>query len=91
MSKRSTSGLSPIRTVMVLAALGAITAAWVISRPEVLGPTDGRDLPAEDTARVRVGEAAPDFRLPSFEGEPIALSDFRGDKEVVLVFYRGHW
>jgi len=91
MVKRSISGLSPIRTLIVLAVLGVTAAAWVISRPDVMGPTDGRDLPGEDTARVRVGDLAPDFRLPSFDGDVVALSDFRGDKDVVLIFYRGHW
>ncbi len=91
MSKQSMYGLSPIRTLLVLAVMGVLAGAWVLSRPDVLGPVAGRDLPAEDTARVRLGEIAPDFRLPSFNGDIVALSDFRGDKEVVLVFYRGHW
>ena len=91
MAKRSISGLSPIRTLIVLAVLGAVAATWALSRPEVMGPTDGRDLPGEDTARVRIGDPAPDFRLPSFDGDVVALSDFQGDKDVILVFYRGHW
>ncbi len=34
----------------------------------------------------QAGDPAPDFRLPSQDGSPIALSDFRG-KWVVLYFY----
>lgn len=56
-----------------------------------LGPVDGRDLPPVDTGRVAVGDTAPDFALESYEGPVVALSDFRGAREVVLVFYRGHW
>jgi len=79
-----------MRALVALTAAGAI-AAWIVARPEALGPTDGRELPGEDTARVRVGDPAPDFRLRSFEGDVVALSDYRGNKDVVLVFYRGHW
>jgi peroxiredoxin Q/BCP len=35
---------------------------------------------------VRTGETAPDFTLPSNQGE-LRLSDFRGKKSVVLFFY----
>lgn len=35
------------------------------------------------------GEVAPDFTLDSAQGVPVALSDYRGQSSVVLVFYRG--
>jgi hypothetical protein len=57
----------------------------------VLGPADGRDLPAIDLDRVQEGMAAPDFTLTSLAGPAVTLSSFRGAKSVVLVFYRGHW
>jgi len=56
-----------------------------------LGPKEGHKLPAEDLNRVKVGAAAPDFTLEDIDGKRISLSDFRGKKNVVLVFYRGHW
>ena len=56
-----------------------------------LGPADGRDLPGQDTGRVAVGDAAPDFSLLAYSGDVITLSDFRGQKNVILAFYRGHW
>ena len=34
---------------------------------------------------------APDFQLPSASGETLSLASFAGDKNVVLVFYRGFW
>jgi hypothetical protein len=40
---------------------------------------------------VRVGEPAPEFTLPDALGRPVALADYRGQKAVVLVFYRGYW
>ncbi len=56
-----------------------------------LGPKDGANLSATDLDRVKVGQPAPDFTLTNMDGKPISLSDFRGKKAVVLVFYRGHW
>jgi len=56
-----------------------------------LGPIDGRELPGEALARVAVGDLAPDFTLASHGGDRVRLSGFRGEKTVLLVFYRGHW
>ncbi|KGA17097.1 hypothetical protein GM51_11045, partial [freshwater metagenome] len=36
---------------------------------------------------VEIGSEAPDFTLPNQFGEPVKLSDYRGKKNVVLVFY----
>lgn len=38
---------------------------------------------------VPIGANAPDFSLPSVTGKQISLSDYRGEKHVVLVFLRG--
>ena len=56
-----------------------------------LGPADGRELPGFDLDRIQVGDLAPDFTLVSFAGDPVTLSDFRGETNIILVFYRGHW
>jgi hypothetical protein len=47
-------------------------------------------IPATPTA-LRVGERPPDFTLPDAAGRPVSLADYRGEKPVVLVFYRGYW
>ena len=36
---------------------------------------------------IEVGQEAPDFTLPNQHGESVTLSQYRGDKNVVLVFY----
>jgi peroxiredoxin len=36
---------------------------------------------------IAVGEKAPDFELKNQHGQSVRLSDFRGDKNVVLLFY----
>ncbi len=35
-----------------------------------------------------IGESAPDFTLPSVGGETVTLSSYRGERNVVLLFYR---
>lgn len=42
-------------------------------------------------APLGVGELAPDFTLPDQDGRPHTLSSERGQRAVVLVFYRGYW
>jgi AhpC/TSA family len=59
--------------------------------PPPLGPKDGASLPPTDLERIKVGQPAPDFTLENMDGNPVSLSDFRGKKSVVLVFYRGQW
>lgn len=39
--------------------------------------------------RVSIDQLAPDFSLKDFQGETIRLSDYRGRKNVLLVFNRG--
>jgi peroxiredoxin len=39
---------------------------------------------------VKWGQPAPEFELPSTEGRPIALREFRG-RDVVLGFYCYDW
>lgn len=62
-----------------------------VSAQSKLGPKDGAGLSASDLNRVKAGEAAPDFTLEDQDGNPVALSDYKNKKTVVLVFYRGYW
>ena len=73
------------------AALAVATVLVVGCGSPELGPKDGRDLLREDLERVQVGDVAPDFTLDTHSHGYITLSDYRGKKNVVLVFYRGHW
>ncbi len=38
-------------------------------------------------AQLKPGDAAPDFTLPSTVGDKVSLSDYRGKKNVLLLFY----
>jgi cytochrome oxidase Cu insertion factor (SCO1/SenC/PrrC family) len=78
----------PARRIVIVAF-----ALFLMSTPAgaQLGPKEGLDLAPTDLNRVKVGQAAPDFSLEAADGKAITLSDFRGKKSVVLVFYRGYW
>ena len=56
-----------------------------------IGPTDNGRMAPTDLNRIKIGDLAPDFTLEGADGQTITLSDFRGKKSVVLVFYRGYW
>lgn len=52
----------------------------------------GRTSLASQTQTLKVGDLAPDFELPGHRGgEKFRLSDRRGKKSVVLVFYPLDW
>ena len=50
----------------------------------------GARVPVAPTV-LRVGERPPDFTLTDAAGRPASLADYRGQKPVVLIFYRGYW
>ena len=85
-----------IRSLVTACAL-ALLALFVANGPvttaqaQDLGPADGRELPGADLERVAVGSEAPNFTLASYSGDAVELASYRGQKHVVLVFYRGHW
>jgi hypothetical protein len=52
---------------------------------------DPNTLPPVSWERVAVGDVAPDFTLPAHDARTITLSDYHGSRDILLVFYRGHW
>lgn len=82
----SQSGLSP-----TVAANETVVAP---SGPNAISPPRS-EPPAETPVLVNtpgpVANLAPDFRLPSIQGPEYALSDFRGEQPVLVVFYRAYW
>lgn len=51
----------------------------------------GELKPVDSVLKVKIGDKAPDFTLPSISGERISLSDFRGKKNVVISFVPAAW
>ena len=42
---------------------------------------------ARADGELKVGDQAPDFKLPGTDGETYKLSDFKGKKAVVIAWY----
>jgi peroxiredoxin (alkyl hydroperoxide reductase subunit C) len=55
-----------------------------IFNPGILKPTDS-------VLKVKVGDQAPDFTLPSVSGEKVSLGQYLGKKNVVLSFVPAAW
>ena len=51
----------------------------------------GQLKPIDSTLKVKIGDLAPDFTLPSVSGEEITLSQFTGKKHVVISFVPAAW
>jgi peroxiredoxin len=47
--------------------------------------------PIDSVLKLKVGERAPNFTLPSVSGEKVSLSQFQGKKNVVLSFVPAAW
>lgn len=47
--------------------------------------------PERPGAAIGVGAVAPDFTLADQDGRKLTLAAERGQRFVVLVFYRGYW
>ena len=84
-------------------ATTAPTATSVSQPTEAMPPTpESRETPASTATQppaptpepemqhsAEVGDMAPVFTLPSASGTDVSLESYRGDKNVVLVYYRG--
>lgn len=51
----------------------------------------GKLKPIDSKLKVKVGNRAPDFTLPSISGNKVSLSQYRGKKNVVLSFVPAAW
>lgn len=45
----------------------------------------------QQAERVAVGDTAIDFTMQSIDGETYTLSDLRGEKNAIVIFFRGTW
>ena len=80
----------------VLAVLTFFTHATIVWSDE---PKNYRELifdtgnlkPVDSILNIKIGDLAPDFTLPSIQGEKITLSQFKGKKNIVLSFVPAAW
>ena len=72
-----------------LAGLGLAQTHSLAFKDGIYNP--GFLKPRDSVLKVKVGDKAPDFTLPSLKGEKISLHQFAGKKNVVLSFVPGAW
>ena len=75
-----------------LAACGASEEPPPVATQAATAPAPASEAPP-DTTGVAAPSAklAPAFELPNAAGETVSLASYAGDRNVVLVFYRGFW
>ncbi len=59
--------------------------------PSAASPSPAYNPGFTDLNRVKAGTLAPDFQLEDMNGRTVRLSEYRGRKYVVLIFYRGYF
>ena len=82
--------------VMAVAACGGAskppTSAPEATAPSASSAATGEKVEQSDAeSSAPSAMMAPTFELPNAAGETISLASYAGDKNVVLVFYRGFW
>jgi peroxiredoxin len=90
--KKRASSIFLISCCTVIMTLAIATAAWAISdayKENIYNP--GALKPIDSKLKVKVGQKAPDFTLPAVAGGKIALSQYRGKKNIVLSFVPAAW
>jgi peroxiredoxin len=79
----------------LIAAFVVLSLSWALpSWAEVPGSKifDPGKLKARDSGtKLKVGDPAPDFALPSLGGNKVSLSSYRGKKNVVISFVPAAW
>lgn len=73
----------------MLLSAGIAMAVSAVYKDNIYDP--GRLKPIDSQLKVKVGDPAPDFTLPSVSGEMVNLSQYRGRKNVVISFVPAAW
>lgn len=74
----------PAAVLMTVAMMAALILGGCSSGT---GTSSGTDGEYGEQNGLEIGTAAPDFRLKNHEQQTVALSDYKGIKNVILVFY----
>ncbi len=76
--------------ILILALwVGTVFARSEAFKENIFNP--GQLKPVDSVLKVKAGEPAPDFTLPSVSGEKVRLSQFRGKKNVLISFVPAAW
>ena len=83
--------MSKTRVWMLLGVALVIGLVVGFGVATVMRLSGGGGAPQINNAQLRVGDVAPDFRLPDHTGGYVRLSDYQGEKNVVIAFYPLAW
>lgn len=81
-----------IVSAIAILTLGTSAPGFALSdvyKENIYNP--GQLKPVDSTLKVKVGEPAPAFTLPSLSGEAVSLGQFTGKKNVVISFVPAAW
>jgi cytochrome oxidase Cu insertion factor (SCO1/SenC/PrrC family) len=68
--------------------LSTIFAIWLVAAAIMCPLTRAQGNKAQpEPLQLKVGDAAPDFKLLDYDGKDVTLSQYRGKSNVVLAFY----
>lgn len=70
----------PCRLARPGVLVAGVLAAWLVFVTPAI---------AQSVRAPQIGQPAPAFTLPDVNGKTIGLEEFKGKKNVLLVFYRG--
>ncbi|MBI4965678.1 MAG: peroxiredoxin [Desulfomonile tiedjei] len=88
LEKRNVLASRIVVAVLVLCSLAAPAFGDVLDYC-IYNP--GQLKPVDSGSKMKVGDPAPDFILPDLAGGRVALSEYRGKKNVVLSFVPAAW
>lgn len=83
-----------LKILMVLLITPLFLSTYVFGLSEAFKDNiynPGKLKPIDSILKVKVGEKATDFTLPSVSGEKISLNQFKGKKNVVISFVPAAW
>ena len=83
-------GMAAVMALALAACGGAAQPATDAPQPTASQATASPDAATADAPPAQL-RAAPKFELPDTSGETVSLDSYTGNKNVVVVFYRGFW
>ena len=81
--------VSEITVLLLVLLITPVFAGSAAFKENIYNP--GHLKPVDSTLKVKVGDIAPDFTLPSVSGEKVTLSQYRGKKHVMISFVPAAW
>jgi len=86
---RGASFICLVGSAVILAWVSAASGQSVVFKENVY-PV-GQLKPTDSVLKVKIGDQAPDFTLPAVRGGKISLSQYLGEKNVVISFVPAAW